>query len=103
MEEKNESITYTYDEPDLYHVQGDTEDSVEIIEVLMWHKWPSYDFIFGVPHKSNPHYGVEKAFFQYRDTRKKEVKQGFYLDQIELDAIVNGFKKLQDYQSKSSQ
>lgn len=66
----------------------------EIVDVLYWHTWPSYDFIFGVPHKDSPHYKEEAAFFQFRDTRRKRVMQGCYVDMHELEVLVSGFKEL---------
>ena len=67
----------------------------EKINVYVWIQWPSYDFIFGTPHKSSKHYGVEAGFFQYRDTRRKKTKAGFYVDKQELRCLVNGFQKLE--------
>lgn len=66
----------------------------ELILVHGWYRYPSYDFIFGVPDKSNPKYGKEVAFFQFRDTRTKKVRQGFYIDCCELEEMVDGFSKL---------
>lgn len=69
----------------------------EKIDVIMWARWPSYDFIFGVPAKGNPYFGEEAAFFQFRDTRRKEVYEGFYVDAVELKCIIKGFTKVQQY------
>lgn len=66
----------------------------ELILVHAWYRYPSYEFIFGVPDKSNHHYGKEVAFFQFRDTRTKTIQQGFYIDCCELEEMVTGFSKL---------
>lgn len=64
------------------------------IDVIRWIKWPSYDFIFGVPAKTNMFRKKEAAFFQYRDTRRRKVKCGFYVDRGELKELYHGFKDL---------
>ena len=66
----------------------------EHIDVRYWHRWPSYDFIFGVPDPRNPNYNQEAAYFVYRDTRTKKVKCGFYVDTRELEVLAQGFKEL---------
>lgn len=66
----------------------------EVVDVLYWHQWPSYDFIFGVPAKGSPYYKDEAAFFQFRDTRLKKVMQGCYVDMHELKVLVKGFAGL---------
>lgn len=66
----------------------------ERILVYGWFRYPAYDFIFGVPAPDNPHYGQEVGFFQYRDTRTKEIRQGFYVDCQELLEMVEGFSKI---------
>ena len=62
----------------------------EKIKVLAWLRYPSYDFIFGVPFPSNPKYKDEVGFFQFRDTRTKK-KEGFYMDCQELLGMIDGF------------
>jgi len=64
------------------------------INVVYWSKWPSYDFIFGVPARGNKDYGIEACFFQYRNTKHKKVKMGFCLDLTELHEILKGFNKV---------
>ncbi len=71
-----------------------TDGRGRAVDVLLWHRWPSYDFIFGVPAKTNPLRGVEAGFFQYRDTRKRNVSAGFYVDRRELEILVEGFTSL---------
>lgn len=66
----------------------------EVIDVRYWHRWPSYDFIFGVPTRINPHYKNEAAYFVFRDTRRKKVRCGFYVDTRELEVLADGFKEL---------
>ncbi len=64
------------------------------IDVLRWIKWPGYDFIFGIPAKSNRYRKEESGFFQYRDRRRRKVKCGFYVDKTELKELYLGFKRL---------
>ena len=59
--------------------------------ILLHSIFPSYDFLFGIPDKANSNYGKEVAFFQFRDTRKKKINEGFYLDKEELEDFVKGF------------
>ena len=68
--------------------------SDEEIDVILWSRWPSYDFIFGIPTKRNKFYGEEYGFFQYRDTRHKKVHEGFYVDLEELRILSRGFERL---------
>src|SRR3990167_3379649 len=70
------------------------------IDVLCWNRWPNYDFIFGVPASGSRYYNDEAAFFQYRDTRRKRVKCGFYVDKRELAILARGFKILEKYSKK---
>ena len=69
----------------------------EKINVVAWIKYPSYDFIFGYPDRTNPKAEKEAAFFQFRDTRTKKIKSGFYLDAIELDEVINGFSLIKKH------
>jgi len=74
----------------------------EKIEVLYWQRYPKYDFIFGYPAKGNRFYGSEAAFFQYRDTRKRKVQSGFYLDLTELKQFVEGFSRILRHHKKET-
>jgi hypothetical protein len=65
-----------------------------LVDVVLHVVWPSYDFIFGFPAPSNKNYGKEAALFQYRDTRRKTVNEGFYVDKTELKHLAKGFSKL---------
>jgi hypothetical protein len=69
----------------------------ELINVVLWCRYPSYDFIFGVPDKSSPKYEKEVGFFQFRDTREKKVKMGIYCDVNECLELINGFTKIKNY------
>lgn len=80
-------------EPELYDALTYEPAEGEIIEVSQWIRWPSYDFIFGVPAKDSPMYEKETAYFQYRDTRHKH-HHGFYIDVVELLHMVEGFATL---------
>ena len=67
----------------------------EKINVVSWVRYPSYDFLFGYPDKTNPKAKKEVAFFQFRDTRTRKIKLGFYLDATELSEVINGFSLIQ--------
>lgn len=66
----------------------------EEIAVLRWIRWPSYDFIFGVPEPTSKYYKGERGFFQYRDSRKWRRGACMYLDLGELREMVEGFTAL---------
>lgn len=66
----------------------------EEIAVLRWIRWPSYDFIFGVPEPTSKYYKDERGFFQYRDSRKGRRGACLYLDLGELREMVDGFTTL---------
>lgn len=66
----------------------------EKITIIYWVRYPSYDFIFGIPHKTSPKYKKEVGFFQFRDTRAKKVKQGLYIDIQELEEMIEGFARI---------
>ncbi len=68
----------------------------EAIVVYLWVKYPSYDFIFGVPAKSSAKYQREYGFFQFRKKLAdgKFTMWSIYLDQAELEEMKNGFAKL---------
>ena len=63
----------------------------EIINVVRWERYPDYDYIFGVPAKTNPKYKLEVGFFQFRDTRSKLIQVGYYCDILECLGLINGF------------
>lgn len=64
------------------------------VDVTYWVRYPSYDFIFGVPAKDNPYSKLEVGFFQYRNTKHKKVMMGLYVDCNELEEIAYGFAKI---------
>lgn len=66
----------------------------EKIKVVFWVRYPSYDFIFGVPDKSSSKYEKEIGFFQFRDTRASKVISGFYIDIEECKELVKGFSDI---------
>ena len=68
----------------------------ELIHVVSWVRYPSYDFIFGIPDPKNPKYEKEIGFFQYRDTRAKRVLIGVYLDVQEIIEFIEGFVLLRN-------
>lgn len=74
----------------------------EKILVTRWVVWPGYDFIFGVPAKDNPHHKLEAGFFQFRDTRAKTVRSGFYVDLEELNNLLVGFASIEQMSREHS-
>lgn len=73
----------------------------EMVHVLLWERYPDYDFIFGVPEKESPRYEKEIAFFQFRRVGEK-VHYGHYFDVLESEAMVRGFQKILDVSRKHS-
>lgn len=92
-EDRNAGCEITeWEDPVIYEpVKG------EKINIVSWVKYPSYDFLFGYPDKTNPKSKKEVAFFQFRDTRAKKINQGFYLDECELNEMIEGFAKIKKY------
>lgn len=74
----------------------------EKVNVIYWVRYPSYDFIFGVPDKSSPKFGKEVGFYQFRDTRNKKVEAGLYVDVQELNELLEGFKKMKEFAQENS-
>ena len=66
----------------------------EVVDVMYWVRYPSYDFIFGVPAKESKYYEKEVGFFQLRNTKAKRVMVGVYVDCNELEELAYGFKKI---------
>lgn len=67
----------------------------EKILVKSWVRYPSYDFIFGVPDKSNPHYELEFGFFQFRKLKNGNTHGwSVYLDKTELLEFKYGFSEI---------
>lgn len=86
-------IVEKHDEPSVYeNAEG------EKILVHLWVRFPSYDFIFGVPAKDNPKYEKEFGFFQFRKMKDGKAMSGWsiYVDQPELEEMQRGFTKLMD-------
>ncbi len=56
--------------------------------VYKWVRYPSYEFIFGIPAPDSPKHELEYSYFEFR-------KQGggwqFYADQNELEEMIQGF------------
>lgn len=69
----------------------------EKIEVCYWIRYPSYDFIFGTPHKSSKYNEKEVGFFQFRNTKNPEAKpMAIYVDCAELEELTTGFSRLSE-------
>ena len=66
----------------------------DCVDVKYWCIWPNYDFVFGIPDENNPYRKKEVALFQLRDTRKKKIIKGFYIDYNELQRLTEGFSKV---------
>ncbi len=64
----------------------------EFVEVTLWERYPSYDFIFGVPTKDSERYNDEIAFFIFRHKNKRQI--GLWIDVQEYHTIVNGFRSI---------
>jgi len=99
------TIIETYTESDVApkrEVQDDVwqyeAEKGEVVLVNYWVRFPSYDFIFGVPHKDSPRYKKEFAFFQFRKMENGKAMKGWqiYIDQNELEEMQKGFTKLMD-------
>lgn len=62
------------------------------IIVSMWCRYPSYDFIFGVPAEDHSKHSTEVVYFVYRDARiGPHHSTGLYLDRSEAQDMVDGF------------
>lgn len=70
--------------------------------VYHWCRWPSYDFIFGIPDKSNPNYSKEVGFFQFRRFKGKKAVSAWsiYVDFAEAEEMVDGFLKIMQASKK---
>jgi hypothetical protein len=66
----------------------------EVIDVVYWVQYPSYDFIFGIPNKDHPLANTEVGFFQIRNTKTKRIMAGYYVDCNEAEELAYGFKKM---------
>lgn len=68
----------------------------EVVLVSYWCRFPSYDFLFGVPHKDSPKYEKEFGYFQFRKKREDGSQTGWsiYCDQIELEEMISGFLRI---------
>lgn len=73
----------------------------EMVEVVYWARYPSYDFIFGVPTILNPKHKLEVGFFQFRSADHEIGREGIYIDVNELLDMINGFQMMVD-RSKSN-
>ena len=48
----------------------------DLARVILWKRWPSYDFIFGVPDPSSLRYAKEVGFFQFHDPGPSRYRRG---------------------------
>lgn len=73
----------------------------EMIEVVHWARYPSYDFIFGVPTILNPKHKLEAGFFQFRSADHEIGREGIYIDINEMLDMLKGFQAMSE-RSKSN-
>lgn len=73
----------------------------ELIEVVHWARYPSYDFIFGVPTILNPKHKLEAGFFQFRSVDHEIGREGIYIDINEMLDMLKGFEAMSE-RSKSN-
>ena len=66
----------------------------EMIKITSWVRYPDYDWLFGHPTADSPRAEKEAAFYIFR-SRRKNTQHGFYLDEQELNDIINGLVKVQ--------
>lgn len=74
----------------------------ELIEVVYWARYPSYDFIFGVPTILSPKHKLEVGFFQFRSSKHEIGREGIYIDVKELVDMLNGFQMMADRSKTNS-
>lgn len=64
----------------------------EMLEVVQWLRYPSYDFIIGIPTPDSPRAEKEKACLVVR--YKTEKSYATYFDRQELGDIINGLTEI---------
>lgn len=64
----------------------------EFVEVTLWERYPSYDFIFGVPMAGSKRYKREIGFFLFRHFGGKQI--ALWFDVQEYHTIFNGFRSI---------
>lgn len=75
--------------PELFYEPNDGE----LVRVILWERYPSYDIIFGYPDTTSPRHEHEIGFFTVR--REGEAAHtGHYFDIKESQAIVEGFTRM---------
>lgn len=74
----------------------------EMIEVVHWARYPSYDFIFGVPTILNPKHKLEAGFFQFRSADHEIGREGIYIDINEMLDMLKGFQAMSDRSESNS-
>ncbi len=70
------------------------------VDVVIRHKWPSYEFVFAKVPDTHPLGKDEVCFFAWNDSREDREGAGFYLDKDELDIMIDGFTKVRDSYDK---
>jgi len=85
---KNGSKSIHTKTPRVYYTDKEKKEKVL---VHGWYRFPSYDFIFGIPDSSSPRYEEEVCYFEYRDSRSDHKGFGIYLDVQELNVMLRGF------------
>ena len=62
----------------------------EVIDIIQWCRYPSYDYLFGIPVKGKRPQ-KEVAFFCFRQGK---LIKGFYFDSRELTDLVEAMTKI---------
>jgi hypothetical protein len=70
----------------------------EPTRIVMWCRWPSYDFIFAIPLPESPRAEKEKCLLQIRHTDARTVPMGAYLDETELKDMIRGLISVAKFQ-----
>ena len=65
------------------------------VNVMLWVRFPSYDFIFGVPSKFSNTYEKEATFLAIRDARNG-MNRELWLDIVETEDLIRGLTQALD-------
>lgn len=69
----------------------------EMVEVLVWERYPDYDIIFGVPARSSKRFERELVFFTIRRVTENGVHRGQYFDVKESEAMKRALDKALEF------
>lgn len=93
--------------PENYPKQSDdllyVTEAGDRIDVVLWARYPSYDFIFGVPEKGSTRHEKEIGFFAWRYQKNGQPKsQTMFVDIIECEEVIRGFTKILEESKRNS-